>query len=304
MAQTGYGSVDKPVSLDHYQNVIGVNWGGQRVGILEMSYVPGTSFVEMYDSSDVDVANRYNAGDTVKLIDDIKDDWMVKTLVSHDDGPWRAENEIVSWIADYRVTTRSPNSADYDQDDFDGIVAAGDSFAGYHVKIQAIGGSPVFNLQTTSEPDGAHYSVYNGYTIKNPWWFFTDYNGNKDPSHEFDNIMYDYSALDNNGINDWSMVLVWYHEHTRPPVDYEKLKQNWLVNFSPGKSNVIAIYTGNVFCEYRLRIFRAPVKATFNSDGTVTVLNMDNTPAVPAFLGNGSQAGGPKYFNSAGFVAV
>lgn len=299
------GNREHPVDLnDHVFGPIitEVHWALGGTAVLEMIYVPGTSFVDFVDPSDVDMTFRYFAGDTFTTTD-IKDEYAIKTNVSHDEGPWRAENEIVSWIADYRITIPSPNSADYNQSDKDRTVADGNARTGHNVNIDVIGGSPVFNLNTVTEPDGSRYNFYSGYTVKNPWWFFTDFSGNKDPFHEFDNIMYDYAALDNNGINDHSEVLVWYSVHVRPPVDYEKLRENWIINFLPGKTKTMRIAASSVICEYTLRVFKNSVKYVLNADGTVTVQNLDGTPAVPSFTGSGSQANGPlRYFSSSGFL--
>lgn len=286
MAQTAYGSPQKPVSLDHYQTIVGVGWGGQKVGVLEMIYVPGTSFVDIYDPPGFSEDNRYNSGDVVNLLNDIKDSYMVHTLVEHDEGPWRAENPIDSLVVDGFY-----NGPTSDTDALNAAKDSGTAAFGYPPNLTVVDAFAVFREDRAVEPDGSSYNYYGHYTIEHVWYAVTDGYGN--PTIRPD-PMIPYIG---------NTELVWYRHHIRPPVDYEKFKQNWFINFSTGKSKTIKIATALVICNYNLRIFNSPVKANLESTGSVTVVKPNGTPAVPAFSGSGSQANGPvRFFNANGFV--
>lgn len=306
MAQ-GFGSRDRPVNLDPFQLIVGVGWAAGGLVVVELTYIIGLTFVRFWSPEDTFPKTDNVAGDIVGP-DDYKNEYGYYPMgISVDAGPWLAEQEIIAWVADYRITFPGPNSADYTEEGKTNAINAGHAATGYYPQIDVIGASPVFNLQTIENPNGSRYSYYYGYTAKNPWWFFTDNNGNKDPYHNEDNIMYDYAALDNNGINDWSEVLVWYRQTNRPPVYYEQVKQCWLINFAADKMKIMRIIAAGPGTpgDYVLKGYPTGTFFTFNSDATITAKKADGTIATPSWTASGSaHDGAPHDFSGGGPIVA
>lgn len=304
---TSYGSNDRPVQLDHFQTIREVHWNAGGMVTVEMVYIQSLTFVRLWSPENVFPKTDTPSGATLGP-DDYKSEYVIyPTSISHDEGQWLAEDEIFPWVADYHVVIPGPNSADFRQEDKDSAIAIGRSITGYDPNIDLVGAVPVFNQITVTNPDGSHLSYYNGYTPKNPWWFFTDERGQKDPYHDSDNIMYDYAALDNDGINDHSESLVWYRQLDVPPRYYEKVKQCWLFNFSPDKmkiGRIIATGPGSPG-DYTLRGYQFGTVFTFNADGTITAKKADGTPATPVWTASGSASdGAPHDFSGTGPIVA
>lgn len=305
------GDKDHPVQLnDHLwgDKITEVHWNPGGIVTVEVTFVPGLANILSFNPFEQPPNTDFNAGDTVGP-DKYNNEYIIfPENIAVDAGPWLAENEIFPVVSDFHIVIPGPDSADWVPEDKSNAIAVGNSAAGYPgPTVDLIGAVPVFPTLIETNPDGHKIQYFGqGYAAKNPWWFFTDNYGNPDPFHATDNFMYDYAALDSEGINDHSEVLVWFRVLTRPPVYYEKSKMIWLFNCTSSKVIVGRIIgSPGAPCDFTLRGYNVGTQFTFNADATITAKNANGTPATAKWAASGSASdGAPHDFNGQGLITA
>lgn len=282
------GTVDRPAKLnDHTFGPIlkEVHWPAGGWAVLTMTDIPGITQVRVESPADIFVDLRYNPGDTV-TVDDLKDSYVTHLSNNHDEGPWRAENafdvlEVDVWGRD---TTGSP--------ELESLRTSGMMQTGRPPDLEVIDGMAHFIKDIVTQPDGHRVQFYGHYVIEGPNWYATT-DGYGNPNTDPDPIVSYIGGTE----------LLWYHKNHIPPVDYEKIKSSWIINFTSGKTQTVSIYTGLV-CEFTLRTYSNAAKFIVNADGTVTVQDATGAPAVVKLEQSGSaETMGPfLYFTSGGFI--
>jgi hypothetical protein len=261
-----YGSVDRPVSLDHFQVIREVHWVSGRIGIVTIKY----DELNRYDVQSIvppDGVTEGLAGDHITAgyivkKDDYKEKQILALPIVGSMGTLHAEDEISpTYVGNGSTTVSGYVTKENDQgktpglDIFHEAVASLSNTFGRPPDMSVIGAIIEAVFTTHTHPDGSKVTYISGWTSKT----FT---------------LPDFDWTD-------SASAVWYTVGSIPAREAAILQQSWLINFS--SRNVDGVKTPYITragihatsgalqfnTTYSLQMFQFGTEFTLKSDGTV-----------------------------------
>lgn len=294
MAQTVYGSVARPVSLDHFQVIREVHWSTGRVGIVTIEYSELNQYtVEAVIPADGLIDNFNGNEGTIIKKDDYKDKQILNLPLRGNKGSIHTEDEINPiYVTDAftessgYVTRPASNGHYIGLEQHQQIVEEFTNSIGRPPELDVIGALIVPIISTHTHPDGHTVTYTSGFT-----------------SVTFTPPDFDWSD---------TASAIWYHASSIPAGEAAILQRSWLVNFSTRKVNDIDVpyiteagiraFSGSMSFDtnYKLELYSFGTEFRLNADGTVT----GNSDAIKVQTGvsPSSDNGIIKRFNKDGFI--
>lgn len=287
MAQTAYGSVAKPVSLDHFQRIVGVGWAaGDGVVVVEAEFLQGVQFVFVNVLSPPNIFVGTISGTEI-LFADYRDNpnWYAmkvgEQFVIQENIKWEDElNDIWVWDA-LLVNTLGDNTG----------VEEGNNLYG-QFKLHFEGMQVAYDTEHFGRPLLGDYIIYthpNGHKVtyaNGATPLGLAYLGWHSPFGGGDTTGIVIRTSDPNGFlgpENLSNTESWYWYHLRhaPGSEVNKIRQSWLIYFNKDRTHSAELYQAAIaFPEityYNIRGY--PVGTDFNiHEGYITP--KDGRPAL------------------------
>jgi hypothetical protein len=296
MAQTIYGSVARPVSLDHFQVIREVHWDTGRVGIVTIEYSELNRYgVEAIIPIDGMTDGFSGSEGTIIRKDDYKEKQILSLPISGNKGTIHTEDEISPvYIGDAFTSSSGYVTHPASNGKYIGLEQHQDIVADLTASIGRAPDLDVIGALIT--PINATYTHPNGHTVTyiSGWTSIT------------------FSPPD----FDWTDTAsaVWYHASSIPAQEAVILQKAWLVNFASRKVNdVLTPYiteagiratsmSMSFDAKYKLEIYSSGTEFKLNADGTVTA-NKD-ARITQSGVSPSSDNGIIKRFNKDGFITT
>ena len=203
MAQTVYGSVDRPVMLDHFHRIREVHWSSGIVGIVTIDYDQLNSFnVLVDDPAEASADGTIEFGPIPATKEDYENKFILDSVNPEVTGSIVLETEIPdTWFIEAEVLGPIDDRFGNVQDAVNGLTAE----LGFPPQIHVIGGKIIYDKQIVTQPNGHQVEYFNGF-------------------HSAATVDgFDFSNSQNYG---------WYTVRTIPEYDGSIFRRSWLVNFN------------------------------------------------------------------------